>query len=72
MTTSERHNSACISLAIDPCGGSTALNSVPLRTRWFAIDTTIFPASWSAKYFAVASAASACTASTTTSASHAA
>ena len=66
VTICDRQSSACISLASDPCGGSTALNSVPLRTRWFAIDTTILPSSSSAKYFAVASAASAFTASTTT------
>src|SRR5680860_623585 len=72
VTTRDRHKSACISLAIDPCGGNTALNSEPLRTRLFAIDTTIFPPRSSAKYFAVASAASAWTARTTTSASQAA
>ena len=48
------------------------MNSSPFFTRLFAIDTTILSASSSAKYFAVASAASAWTASTTMSALHAA
>ena len=43
VTTSERQSSACISLAIDPCGGSTALNSLPCFSRWLAIETTILP-----------------------------
>ena len=72
VTTCDRQSSACISLAIEPCGGSTALNSDPFLTRLLAIETTILPASWSAKYLAVARAASAWTASTTTPASHAA
>ena len=43
MHTCERHSSAWISAATEPCGGSTALNSLPCFTRLFAIDTTILP-----------------------------
>ena len=43
MHTRERHSSAWISAATEPCGGSTALNSLPCFTRLFAIDTTILP-----------------------------
>ena len=43
MHTRDRQSSAWISAATDPCGGSTALNSLPCFTRLFAIETTILP-----------------------------
>ena len=69
--TCERHSSAWISAATEPCGGSTALNSLPFFTRLFAIDTTILPCSRSACSCTVGIAESACTARITTGASHA-
>ena len=71
MQTRECHRSAWISAATEPCGGRTALNSLPLRTRLFAIETTTLPARRSACSWMVGIAEPAWTASTTTSASHA-
>ena len=68
----ESQSSAWISAAIEPCGGSTALNSLPLRTRWFAIETTILPGELAGVLLARSrSRRRRCTARITTGASHA-